>query len=289
MALLEEVFKLSGVPTYTFVEPPHYDALKVSIRTPGRCCVIEGPSGIGKTTSVKRILSELNIGQNAIELSGRKPGDRALIEALPSMGELGFVIIDDFHRLPHDMKAGIADFVKTLADEEQEGTKIVLLGINKAGDQLVTFGHDVGLRIDVFKMEANPDNKIEELITKGESALSITFAAKESIVSRSIGSFQVAQMLCQALCVKGKVVETEAEPKELITSIEVVVDAVILDLRRIFFGPTISFARGSKLRREGRAPYLHILRWLSEAPEWSIDLKDALRTRPKHRGSGTSG
>ncbi|MBX9659125.1 MAG: TIR domain-containing protein [Nitrospiraceae bacterium] len=285
MALLEEVFKLSGVPTHTFVEPAHYDALKVSIRTPGRCCVIEGPSGIGKTTSVKRILAELDVGKNAIELSGRKPGDRAMIEALPGMGELGFVIIDDFHRLPQDVKSSISDFVKILADEEQAGTKIVLLGINKAGDQLVTFGHDVGLRIDVFKMEANPENKIEELIKKGEDALNIEFSAKESIVTRSIGSFQVAQMLCQALCVKDKVVESEKDRKTLLTSIEVVVDAVILDLRRIFLGPTVSFARGSKLRREGRAPYLHILRWLSEAPEWSIDLKDALRTRPKHRGS----
>ncbi len=285
MALLEEVFKLSGVPTHTFVEPAQYDGMRVSLRTPGRCCVIEGPSGIGKTTSVKRILAELDIAKSAIELSGRKPGDLALIRELPRMEDIGFVIIDDFHRLPLVTKGEIADFVKTLADEEQEGTKLVLLGINKAGDQLLTFGHDVALRIDVFKMEANPDNKIEELISKGETALNISFAAKESIVARSIGSFQVAQMLCQALCVREKVSQTETALKTLGASIEVVVDAVIIDLRRVFFGPTVSFARGSKLRPEGRAPYLHILRWLSESPEWSIDLRDALRVRPTHRGS----
>lgn len=65
VALLEEVFKLSGVPTITFVEPVEYDALKVSIRTPGRCCVIEGPSGIGKTSSVIKILQELGIEAKA--------------------------------------------------------------------------------------------------------------------------------------------------------------------------------------------------------------------------------
>ncbi len=54
MALLEEVFRLSGVPTITFVEPVGYSGIKVSIRTKGRCIVLEGPSGIGKTTGAAR-------------------------------------------------------------------------------------------------------------------------------------------------------------------------------------------------------------------------------------------
>lgn len=48
MAYLEEVFRLSGVPTITFVEPERYEEIKVSVRTPGRSLVIEGPSGIEK-------------------------------------------------------------------------------------------------------------------------------------------------------------------------------------------------------------------------------------------------
>ena len=42
------------------------------------------------------------------------------------------------------------------------------------------------------------------------------------------------------------------------------------DLGRQFKEVAVTFARGSKIRREGRAPYLHILRWLSEAEEWSL-------------------
>ena len=49
---LEDVFKLSGIPTITFVEPNEYKHLYVSIRTAGRGVIIEGPSGIGKTTCV---------------------------------------------------------------------------------------------------------------------------------------------------------------------------------------------------------------------------------------------
>ena len=191
MAFLEEVFKLSGVPTITFVEPAEYEALKVSIRTPGRCSVIEGPSGIGKTSRVIKIIQELGIVRDALQLSGRKPEDVALIEALPTMQDIGIVIVDDFHRLSAGTKDAIAQFMKTLADEEHENSKLIVIGINKAGDHLVTFGHDIGLRIDVFKMEANPDNKIDELITKGETALNIQFADKDNFVDRSIGTFSL--------------------------------------------------------------------------------------------------
>ncbi len=286
MALLEEVFKLSGVPTITFVEPADYDALKVSIRTPGRCCVIEGPSGIGKTSSVIKILQELGIEHKATLLSGRKPDDASLIDALPTMGDIGVVIVDDFHRLPVATKGAIANFMKTLADEEHPNSKLVVIGINKAGDHLVTFGHDIGLRVDVFKMEANPDNKIEELITKGEGALTIRFSDKQNLIDRSIDSFQIAQMLCHAQCIKHKISETVPQEQEITTSVEVIIDDVIQGLRRISREPTVSFARGSKLRREGRAPYLHILRWLAQEPaDWSLDLRQVVRIKPEHRGS----
>jgi len=285
MFLLEEVFKLSGVPTITFVEPGSYEAMRVSIRTPGRCSVVEGPSGIGKTSSITKILQELGLEGKALQLSGRKPGDLPLVKALPTLGDVGIVIIDDFHRLPEDVKSSIADSMKVLADQEHESSKLIVVGINKAGDHLVTFGHDVGLRLDVFRLEANPDEKIEELISKGEKALDITVADKENFISRSIGSFQIAQMLCHALCVKNRIAETSESHTHLDTSVEVIADGVMLELRRIFFGPTVSFARVSKLRREGRAPYLHILRWLAEDNDWSLDLRQALRARPDHRGS----
>lgn len=46
MAFLQDVFKDSGVPTYTFVEPNEYIKIVVTLSTKGRCLVVEGPSGI---------------------------------------------------------------------------------------------------------------------------------------------------------------------------------------------------------------------------------------------------
>src|SRR5207247_4071888 len=49
--------------------------------------------------------------------------------------------------------------------------------------------------------------------------------------------------------------------------------------------PAITFATGTRLRREGRAPYLHILKWLAEANEWSIQLDREMAVHPELRGS----
>jgi hypothetical protein len=285
MPNLEEVFKLSGVPTYTFVQPAIYNEMKVSIRTPGRCCVVEGPSGIGKTTSITKILDELGVQTKALTLSGRRPADIEMINELPDLGDLGVVIVDDFHRLPDETKKRIADFMKVLADQGSDKSKLVLIGINKAGDHLVTFGHDLGLRLDVFKMEANPSGKISELIHNGEAALNVEIADRDTLIERSMGSFQIAQLLCHDLCVKESVTETLQNKRSLGTPIEVVIDSVMIKLRAIFYTPTTTFARGSKLRPEGRAPYLFILKWLADGEDWFLDLREALKQHVEHRGS----
>src|SRR5258708_6033785 len=173
MANLEEVFRLSGIPTYTFVQPDRYDEIKVSVRTPGRCLVMEGPSGIGKTTTITKVLADLNLAEHVMSLSARRSADVEFIEALPDMTDIGTVIIDDFHRLSDAVKARLSDFMKVLADSGSEASKLILIGINKAGQQLVKFAHDLGLRVDVFKMEANPVELIEGIVTKGEEALRV--------------------------------------------------------------------------------------------------------------------
>src|SRR5215472_19362485 len=79
MPHLEEVFRLSGIPTYTFVEPGRYDEIMVSVRTPRRCLVLEGPSGIGKTTSITKVFADLGWSGRVLSLSARKESDLELI------------------------------------------------------------------------------------------------------------------------------------------------------------------------------------------------------------------
>ena len=80
---LQDVFVLSGIPEHTFVQPVEYTRLLVALRTAGRSIVIEGPSGIGKTTSAIKAINEAGLADHVITLSARRSSDASLIRDLP--------------------------------------------------------------------------------------------------------------------------------------------------------------------------------------------------------------
>ncbi len=284
---LEDVFKTSGIPTHTFVKPPEYNKLIVALRTKGRGLVVEGPSGIGKTTCIAKAIEELAEQQKAVLLlSARKVDDLQYIEALPELGQdLGIVIIDDFHRLTEKAKKSLADFMKVLADEEREDAKVILIGINKAGNTLVSFSEDLNNRIDTVKFELNPDDKITELISKGENALNVQIEAKKDIVTEARGSFHITQMLCKEACLYSDILDRSIDPSIVSVSLDVVKDVVLTELDRTFYTPAKNFSTGTKLRREGRAPYLNMLKWLSESEDWTVQMDNIMVKYPEIRGS----
>lgn len=267
------------------MKPARYAEILVSMRTPGRCVVIEGPSGIGKTSVVTQVLQELGIADTVTSLSPRRPGDIEYIENLPNLGAIGTVVVDDFHRLGDETKSKLSDYMKVLADTEDPNSKLIIIGINKIGQQLVKVAHDLGLRLDVYRLESNPDEAIRELIELGEKALNIKINSKDDIIARCQGSFQLAQLIGHKVCVLGGVSNTQEKEFIITTSVNGVVEDILGDLSRAFKDVTLNFARGTKLRREGRAPYLHMLKWLSESDEWSVDLSDAVIMHPHMKGS----
>ena len=101
---VEDVFKISGVPSYTFVEPDEFPRLLVALRSPGRGVVVEGPSGIGKSTAVARVFEQLEIQSRFQNLSARKPEDVDYIQAPPELDAFGVVVVDDFHVLPPEVQ-----------------------------------------------------------------------------------------------------------------------------------------------------------------------------------------
>ena len=78
------------------------------------------------------------------------PDDFDLIAAFPELGDLGIVLIDDFHRLPEEVKHKLADFIKLLADIESTKSKIIIVGINKAGHSLLSYAADLTGRLDTI-------------------------------------------------------------------------------------------------------------------------------------------
>lgn len=287
MPRLDEVFKKSGVPTHTFVPPFEYDRVLVALRTPGRCMIVEGPSGIGKTSCVKRALEDVGLTTSYLFLSARKAADVELIKALHTMKGIGTVVVDDFHRLPPASKQALTDFVKVLADEEDESSKIILIGINQAGQTLVEYAPDVLHRVEVIKVGRTNIERVVQMIKLGEVALNCRIAIADEVAQEAEGSFAMAQVLCHEACLQDRLHEAHPAPapKDVSVSLPCIREAVLSDLSPRFFPIAREFSTGNKLRREGRAPYLNLLRWLSQTPEGALDTKDAIAANPALKGS----
>lgn len=282
---IQDVFKTSGVPTYTFVHPREYPRLLLNLRTPGRGLVVEGPSGIGKTSAVENALVDLGLSDKVTKLSARVPEDVEYIIELPSMGPVGTVIVDDFHKLPDTAGQALADYMKTLADRSARDVKIIVVGINKAGENLVQFAHDLVNRIDIVPFESNPDECVEELLSKGQDALNIDLGITSEIVQAAKGSFFLAQMLALEVCLASDISDRQEVQRSAETSFEAVKAEVWKRLGVSFRKRCEKFCRGSKMKSVGRAPYLHILKWLAEEGEWTLDLREAMRRHREMTGS----
>lgn len=219
-------------------------------------------------------------------MSARKANDIKIIRDTIEGRFKGLIIIDDFHKLSIELKNEVADYLKTLADEEVTDVKIIVVGINRAGDSLIKFASDLVNRIDIVRFETNPLEKLLELIGKGERALNITISSKNDIARESHGSFYLAQMLAHEACMKAGILERcDGATRELSESIEVIKQSVYDRLSLRFSEILKNFVRGPKFKREGRAPYLHILRWLASSESWSISLNEEVRKHPEVRGS----
>ena len=229
--------------------------------------VIEGPSGIGKTTAIENALEEVGISKNVTKLSARKQSDVEYIQALPEISDVGAVVVDDFHKLNNETRSRLADYMKTLADEEVETVKLIILGINRAGENLISFANDLVNRIDIIPFEANPDEKVDSLIGQGEHALNIRLNVRQEIVREAKGSFYLAQMLAREVCMEASVLERRDSQGHLEVSLPAVRSRVWERLGLSFRQRCESFCTGTRLRKEGRAPYLHILNWLATSSE----------------------
>jgi hypothetical protein len=285
IAKLEEVFKTSGIPTHTFVKPKRYSEILLSLRTPGRCLVIEGPSGIGKTTAIEKAIQDSGTTGSVTKLSARRREDIEYIEILASTKDLGTVIVDDFHRLEAKTQEALADYLKVLADSEDTSSKIIVLGINRAGDSLIRFAADLVNRIDIIRFEAEPDEKIREVIDLGCRTLRVRFGIEDEIVADVRGSFYLTQMLCRDICSTYGIFESQEQIKNLPVSYQGIRATVWERLSLVFKKRCENFCRGAKIKRMGRAPYLHILNWLATCESWTLDLRRAIRSNTELRGS----
>jgi hypothetical protein len=211
---LYNVFVTQGPPTVTFIEPVDFDYLKIVLLQPGRGIIIEGPSGVGKTTAWTKAIESLPPHRKIQELINCDATDGQVRSELKTLRKWhkGTVIIDDFHKLDKRLREDIADYMKSLADKRSISKKLVLVGIPNTGKSLVHNAPDLIGRVDIFPYGRVDDKSVSSMIEAGETALNIIFDHKGDIVNVANGNLSIAQSLCFFICSMNKVMEKQEEP-----------------------------------------------------------------------------
>jgi|GEM_PF-2335444 len=278
---LYNVFKKSGVPDVTFVEREDFELLKLALAQPGRGVVIEGPSGVGKTTAVEKAVENLQSDKRPAnyiipvqKLSARNPEHRSKLQTLYRWHR-DTVIIDDFHRLEPSLRQELVDYLKYLADIENVYKKLVIVGIPQTGQTLANTSFDIATRIDVFKLGKVKDELILHMIEKGEKALSIRFDRKGEIVIAANGSLNIAQFICFNICYREHIGETHKNLQIIRSDIEAAISSVMQDLSRKF---NESVKRFAAIGGPGKAIGLHLLEELAHTEDGYLSLP-ALKSR----------
>ena len=271
--LVEEIYITEGVPEYTFVQPPNYNEILVDLRHPGKPVIVEGQSGTGKTTTIRKLVEQSLPGRNFEYLSARRARDVSKISEIANIGGPGDYIIDDFHRLANDVQEKLGNIVKIAAEESnpQEHPKIVLIGINRVGSELIHFVPDVAKRCGIHRIQPADKARTLKLISSGEEKLNITIEEKEKIADESNGDYWVTQLLCQTICLINDITETCKDPIPIRFELQSVRDRVSSRLENFYFEAVKEFCRGKRFR-SSNDPYFKLLREISKQDSSIVDL-----------------
>jgi len=247
---IENVFVTEGFPTLTFVKPPNYNNILIDVKRKGKPVIIEGQSGIGKTTTVLKIIEDLHEEVQFKYLSGRKREDIAEIFRLTRKPDNGNYIIDDFHRLADIMKKTLSDYAKIAADEGEftNYPKLVIIGINQVGNELLSLSPDIRKRCGIHTIHPGSWETIKTLISNGEQQLNIKFLRPKVIFNESGGDYWLTQVLCQFACIRNEVLKKQEEEKLLSIRIRDIRKEMVSRLKIAYNEVVKKFCRGKRWR-----------------------------------------
>lgn len=284
--LVEEVFVTEGLPKLTFVKPPNFSEILLDVRHPGKPVIVEGQSGTGKTTCVRKILEQLG-GAAPEYLTARSAVDIHRIEAIAHSRLPGRFVIDDFHRLATETQvelANIAKFAAEAGQAENAQTKLVFIGINQVGSELIQIVPDIAKRTGIHRIQAGTKSNIERLISEGSTALHIRIPDVEAIFRESRGDYWLTQQLCQTICVMNDILETANDVRTLSFDTAALRKRVVERLTAAFYPAVKEFCRGVRFR-PNNDPYLKLLQKIGQQDSSIVDLNELANSNEDVRGS----
>lgn len=286
MALnLEDVFVTEGVPQHTFVRPPNYADILLDVRRAGKPVIIEGQSGTGKTTTIKRVIEDAGI-VGATYLTARTPSDIEQMERIALERPEGLFVLDDFHRLPESLREQLADIAKLAAEQGDSAKlpKVVIIGINQVGSDLIQLVPDIAKRTGIHRIKPGTETEISNLIKSGCEKLNVEFSDVDAIVSESRGDYWLTQQLCQTVCAIGGVTQSQQVGARIKVDLDNARSRVVSKLQAAYYPAVKDFCRGRRFR-PSNDPYFKLLRTVGQQESSIVDLDELANAIADVRGS----
>lgn len=281
---IDDIFRLNGPPTVTFVEPPRFSELKLALRNMGTGLILEGPSKVGKSTAIRTAMAELGVADSdqrweSSQVLPPLAEFQRMLDELRCATRNTWLFIDDFHYMEDEAyRRPLAACMKLLADQPTRFAKVTLIGINPLGSSLVQVMPDLAGRFRIQRLDVEKDwrgsAKIAEMISLGEHAANIRFRRRDEFVVAAGGSLFLAQWLCNQAAIVSGVLETQPTITEIDLGPADVVERIQGELAARFRAPLLEFAAFDEPPPPPRGAALSLLWLLTRSPDGFVAVKE---------------
>jgi hypothetical protein len=162
--------------------------------------------------------------------------------------------------------------------------KLVLIGINKVGSELILLVHDIAKRCGIHRIQPADRAITLKMIQRGEEKLNVILSSKDAIFDETNGDYWLTQLTCQAICLAHDVLETQTSPTTLDYRQEVVRARIVSRLENSYKEPVKEFCRGKRFRPTND-PYFRLLRLIAAQESSIADLNELANAHADVRGS----
>lgn len=138
-----------------------------------------------------------------------------IIKCLSNIEFDQYIVIEDFHYLPDIVQRDFAIELKVF--HENSRFCFIIIGVWLEEDRLIMYNGDLCSRILSINADKWPDDKLREVIEKGQNLLNISFSEDfiSSTIEHSFGNVYLVQECCHRAAKHSKIFNTQTEKRDI--------------------------------------------------------------------------
>lgn len=181
-----------------------------------------------------------------IELDPTDAND--IIRALGSINEKRFVVLEDFHYLPHETQRDFSFSLKSF--HENSDLTFIIVGVWREENRLIAFNGDLTDRVLSVDVDTWTRSSLQEVIDAGAAMLNVAFDAGfiTGLLDRCFDSVHLVQEACRRACHSAGIHETvsDDQPRLVGTDVDLkeLIGTVVAEQAGRYRGFLMGFADG---------------------------------------------